>query len=173
MLSAAFDCGAESLTCPLPQEAHLTRSPLAPSTAAVQAERPSKKAAAPAYSETLGDMRALGVGSVYITCSACGSASTVNVDHKDDDVMVTSLAPHVRCAVCGRLGGVVRPDWSELRGVVGSRRPHRRFNCQNIERYKHSLESETDPAKRALLLRLLAEEEAKQTKLRGCDLWLG
>ncbi len=47
------------------------------------------------------------------------------------------------------------------------------FNCRNIERHKHLLELETDPAKRALLLKLLAEEEAKQTKPRGRDLWLG
>jgi hypothetical protein len=93
---------------------------------------PSKKAAAAPVRRrsgdprTVGDMRALGLRSVYITCNACGSASTVNVDDKDDDVMVTSLAQHVRCAVCGNLGGVVRPDWSELRGVVGNRRPYRR-----------------------------------------------
>ena len=33
---------------------------------------------------------------------------------------------------------------------------------QNIERYKHLLKLETDPAKRAMLLKLLAEEEVKQ-----------
>ncbi len=71
-------------------------------------------------------MRALGLRSVYITCSACGSASTVKIDDIDDDVMVISLGPHVRCAACGNLGGVVRPDWSELRGVVGNRKPYRR-----------------------------------------------
>ncbi len=54
-------------------------------------------------------MRALGLRSVYITCSACGSASTLNVDDLDDDVMVTSLSPHVRCAgtsavLSGRIG---------------------------------------------------------------------
>jgi predicted phosphatase len=32
----------------------------------------------------------------------------------------------------------------------------------NIERYKHLLTLETDPAKRPMLLKLLAEEEAKQ-----------
>jgi hypothetical protein len=33
---------------------------------------------------------------------------------------------------------------------------------QNIEHFKHLLKLETDPAKRAVLLKLLAEEEAKQ-----------
>jgi predicted phosphatase len=33
---------------------------------------------------------------------------------------------------------------------------------QNIEHFKHLLKLETDPAKRPMLLKLLAEEEAKQ-----------
>lgn len=91
---------------------------------------PSKKASSSVYRRsgdprTVGDMRALGLRSVYITCSACGSASTLNVDDLDDDVMVTSPSPHVRCAVCGNVGSVVRPDWNELRSVVGNRRPSR------------------------------------------------
>ncbi len=76
--------------------------------------------------KTVGDIRALGLRSVYITCSACGSASTVNVDHKHDDVFIASLGRDLRCAKCGNLGGVARPDWTELRGVAGDRKPYRR-----------------------------------------------
>jgi hypothetical protein len=66
---------------------------------------------------TLGDMRALGVRSVYVTCSACGYASTANADDWQDDVVIRSLGPHMRCAKCGNLGAVVQPDWTELRSM--------------------------------------------------------
>jgi hypothetical protein len=71
---------------------------------------------------TLGGMRALGVRSVYVTCSACGYASTVNVDDWQDDVFITSFGPHVRCAKCGNLGAVARPDWTgeAADGVIAS-----------------------------------------------------
>jgi hypothetical protein len=39
----------------------------------------------------LGQMRALGMRSLYVTCSACGYASTVNVDDWQDDVFITSF----------------------------------------------------------------------------------
>jgi hypothetical protein len=70
----------------------------------------------------LGQMRALGVRSVYVTCSACGYASTVNVDDWQDDVFITSFGPHARCAKRGHLGGNVRPDWTQLRGMAATRR---------------------------------------------------
>lgn len=66
--------------------------------------------------ETLGDMRALGVRLVYITCSACGYASTVNVDDRQD-VVIRSLGLHVQCTKCGNLGVIVQPGWTELRGM--------------------------------------------------------
>jgi hypothetical protein len=76
----------------------------------------------PSQPETLGDMRALGVRSVYVTCSACGYASTVNVDDRQDDVVIRSLGLHVQCEKCGNLGAVVQPDWTELRGMPETRR---------------------------------------------------
>jgi ribosomal protein L37E len=81
--------------------------------------RMSKKP--PEQPVTLGGMRALGVRSVYATCSACGYASTVNVDDWQDDVLIESFGPHVKCAKCGHLGGNVRPDWTELRGMPKTR----------------------------------------------------
>jgi ribosomal protein L37E len=77
-------------------------------------KRPSKKTMAPSDPATLGAMRELGVRSLYITCSACGYASTVNADDWRDDVLIKSFGPNVKCAKCGHVGGVVRPDWSEL-----------------------------------------------------------
>jgi hypothetical protein len=76
----------------------------------------------PAQPVMLGQMRALGVQSVYVTCSACGYASTVNVDAWQDDVFITSFGPHVRCAKCGNLGAVVRPDWTELQRMPEKQR---------------------------------------------------
>jgi hypothetical protein len=87
-------------------------------------EKPSEPPVSkrPTQPVTLGDMRVLGVRSVYVTCGACGYASTLNVDDEPDDVMITSFAPHMRCAKCGNLGAVVRPDWTELRGMPETRR---------------------------------------------------
>ena len=89
-------------------------------------KRPSKKTAAPSDPTTLGQMRDLGVRSLYITCSACGYARTVNADDWQDDFQINSFGPYVQCAKCGHVGGIVRPDWSELRGVAGNRKPYRR-----------------------------------------------
>jgi hypothetical protein len=83
-------------------------------------KRSSTKTMAPADPATLGGMRDLGVRSLYITCIACGYASTVNADDWQDDVLIESFGPSVQCAKCGHVGGVVRPDWSELRGAAGN-----------------------------------------------------
>ena len=39
----------------------------------------------------------------------------------------------------------------------------------NIDRYKLLLETETNPTKRAMVFRLLAEEEAKQKQMQMSD----
>ena len=67
-------------------------------------------------------VRALGMRSVYLTCSACGYASTFNVNDWQDDVFITSFSPYARCAKCGHLGANVRPDWTQLRGMPETRR---------------------------------------------------
>jgi hypothetical protein len=67
-------------------------------------------------------MRVLGVRSVYATCNACGYASAFNVDDWQDDVVIKSFGPHVQCATCGHLGAVVRPDWTETRGMPETQR---------------------------------------------------
>jgi hypothetical protein len=56
---------------------------------------------------------------VYVTCSACGYASTLNTDDRQDDVVIGSLGIHMRCAKCGNLGAVVQPDWTELQSMPG------------------------------------------------------
>jgi hypothetical protein len=45
----------------------------------------------------------------------------------------------------------------------------RRIIQANIDRFKELLKTETDPTKRAMEARLLAEEEAKQSRLPAHD----
>ena len=47
--------------------------------------------------------------------------------------------------------------------------PMRRIIQANIDRFKELLKMETDPTKRAMEMRLLAEEEAKQKQFLACD----
>ena len=53
-------------------------------------------------------------------------------------------------------------------------RPERKFDMRriiqaNIDRLKELLKTETDPTKRAMEMRLLAEEELKQIRLPAYD----
>jgi hypothetical protein len=73
--------------------------------------------------------------------------------------------------------------WDQCSGVYTSLRPRdpavkltaavgidmRRIIQANIDRFKELLQTETDPTKRAMETRLLAEEEAKQKQLSPCD----
>jgi hypothetical protein len=45
-----------------------------------------------------------------------------NVDDWQDDTFINSFSPYVKCAKCGHVGGGVRPDWRELRGVADNRK---------------------------------------------------
>jgi hypothetical protein len=62
---------------------------------------------------TLGNMRSLGVRSLFTTCLACGSKTEVNVDAWPDDVPVPSFTRHMRCTRCGNLGASAIPNWIE------------------------------------------------------------
>ncbi len=62
---------------------------------------------------TLGNMRSLGVRSLFATCLACGSKTEVNVDAWPDDVPVPSFTRHMRCTRCGNLGASAIPNWIE------------------------------------------------------------
>ena len=62
---------------------------------------------------TLGNMRSLGVRSLFATCLACGSKTAVNVDAWPDDVPVSSFGRHGRCTRCGNLGASAIPNWIE------------------------------------------------------------
>jgi len=62
---------------------------------------------------TLGNMRRNGVRDLFVTCKHCVHYAHVNVDAWPDDLAVLSFGARMRCSKCGRLGAMVRPDWSE------------------------------------------------------------
>jgi hypothetical protein len=67
---------------------------------------------------TLGNMRQNGVRGLFVTCSACGHHTEVNVDAWPDGVPVPSFGPRMRC---GKLGATAIPNWIE-RPDPGKRR---------------------------------------------------
>jgi hypothetical protein len=72
---------------------------------------------------TLGNMRSLGVRSLFAACRACGHKTKVNVDAWPDDVLVSSFGPHMRCRLCGNLGATAIPNLIERgNSLPGTRR---------------------------------------------------
>ncbi len=62
---------------------------------------------------TLGNMRRNGVRGMFVTCSACGHDTEVNVDAWPDDVPVPWFGPRMRCTRCDHLGATAIPNWKE------------------------------------------------------------
>jgi hypothetical protein len=62
---------------------------------------------------TLGNMRRLGVRSLFTTCLACGSKTEVNVDAYPDHVPIPSFGLRMRCTRCGNMGATAIPNWNE------------------------------------------------------------
>jgi rubredoxin len=88
--------------------------------AAMTSERRDRRT--PTGPMTLGNMRSLGPRSLDIRCKACGYHATLNVDKWPDEEPVPAFGPRMRCSKCGHVGASVRPDWTQLRGVPGTRR---------------------------------------------------
>jgi hypothetical protein len=60
---------------------------------------------------TLGDMRALGVGSLAIWCTLCHHEGVVDTASWPDDVTVPTFGPKMVCTRCGIVGADARPNW--------------------------------------------------------------
>jgi hypothetical protein len=62
---------------------------------------------------SLSNMRANGVRSLFVYCTACHHEAVVNVDDYDAMVTVPSFGPRMVCTVRGAIGADVRRNWNE------------------------------------------------------------
>ena len=68
---------------------------------------------------TLGNMRANGVRSLAVYCSACHHQAVIDVSRYADDVALPTFGPRMLCTMCGAVGADARPNWQE-RAPVGA-----------------------------------------------------
>jgi hypothetical protein len=62
---------------------------------------------------TLANMRANGVRSLLVHCTACLREVVFNVDSYSDAVPVPAFEPGMVCVGCGMIGADARPNWQE------------------------------------------------------------
>jgi hypothetical protein len=60
---------------------------------------------------TLGNMRALGVRSLFVSCWNC--QAVLSAEPWPDDVAVPTFGPRMACTGCGIVGADARPNWKE------------------------------------------------------------
>jgi hypothetical protein len=66
---------------------------------------------------TLGNMRALGVRCLLVSCMVCRYEIAICVDRYADDIEVRSFRSCMKCAKCGSEDVQVRPNWAEAPGM--------------------------------------------------------
>ena len=54
---------------------------------------------------TLGNMRALGVRSLAVTCELCHHEAVLSAERWGDGVLVQAFRPRMVCSRCGIIGG--------------------------------------------------------------------
>jgi len=64
---------------------------------------------------TLGNMRANGVRSLLVYCTACPRTVIFNVDGYPERLPVPAFGPRMVCTGCGMIGADARPNWNENR----------------------------------------------------------
>jgi len=62
---------------------------------------------------TLGNMRANGVRSLMVYCSAWPRIVAFNVDTYPETAPVPAFGPRMVCTGCGMIGADARPNWRE------------------------------------------------------------
>jgi hypothetical protein len=67
----------------------------------------------PIGSMTLGDMRELGVRSLFVSCWQCHHEAVLNADRWPDHVTVPSFGPRMVRTSCRIVGADARPNWKE------------------------------------------------------------
>ncbi len=69
---------------------------------------------------TLGNMRALGVQAISVTCE-CGREATVDAYGWADSIEIPALRWRLKCKECGARPIDVRPDWTQYRASGNGR----------------------------------------------------
>jgi hypothetical protein len=64
---------------------------------------------------TLANMRANGVRSLLVYCTACPRTVIFNVDAYAEALPVPAFGPRMVCTGCGMIGADARPNWNENR----------------------------------------------------------
>ena len=70
--------------------------------------------ASPSLPMTLGNMRALGVRSLAVTCELCHHEALLAADEWPGAVLVRAFRPRMVCTRCGIVGADARPNWREF-----------------------------------------------------------
>ena len=63
---------------------------------------------------TLGNMRSLGVRSLFVTCELCHHEAVLPAERWADAVLVRAFRPRMVCTRCGIVGADARPNWREM-----------------------------------------------------------
>jgi hypothetical protein len=62
---------------------------------------------------TLGNMRELGVRSLFVSCWQCHHQAVISAECWPDDVAVPTFGPRMVCTRYGIVGADARPNWKE------------------------------------------------------------
>jgi hypothetical protein len=62
---------------------------------------------------TLGNMRELGVRSLFVSCWQCYHQAVLSADLWPDHFAVPAFGPRMVCTRCGIVGADARPNWKE------------------------------------------------------------
>jgi len=87
---------------------------------------------------TLGNMRANGVRSLLVYCTACPRTVIFNVDAYPERLPVPAFGPRMVCTGCGMIDADARPNWNENRAPGA---------WQGRRAWRHSHSDSSCPAK--------------------------
>jgi hypothetical protein len=58
-----------------------------------------------------GNMRSLGVRSLFVTCELCHHEAVLSAERWGDAMLVREFRPRMVCTRCGMVGADARPNW--------------------------------------------------------------
>jgi hypothetical protein len=68
---------------------------------------------------TLGNMRQLGMRSLFVSCWNCHHEAVLLADRWPGDLAVPAFGPRMVCTSCGIIGADARPNWKEQPPLTG------------------------------------------------------